>query len=92
MTVLSGEVQLRHPEAGRAPFVFTRTEAVALAVELCAALALPEPYLARPSLWRRFLDGVLRWRTERRRRADVALMERAAAKMGVGETKHVVFK
>ena len=92
VTVLPGEVQLRSREPGRAPLVFTRTEAIALAAELHGALLLPEPRIARPTLWRRFTDGWLRFRTNARRRADIRLAERAAEKMGVGETKHVVYK
>lgn len=90
--VLPNEIQVISPEPGRAPFVFTRTEAVKLAECLNVVLSIAAPRLLRPTLWRRFVDGILRWRTSQQRIADLQRVERVKRLMQAGETKSVVYK
>lgn len=74
-------------EPGRAPFVFTRTEALKLAAELCHSLRLPEPFLPRLSWWRRLVDGWRRWRTPKPTEKQLA---RVRMLMGSGPVTRMV--
>ena len=87
--VLPNEVHVISLEPGRAPFVFTRTEALKLAAELHGALRLPEPYLPRLSWWRRTLDAWRRWRAPKPTAAQLA---RVRMLMGSGPTTRMVSK
>lgn len=85
--VLPGEVHVSGLEPGRAPFVFTRSEAIELHNQLSAALRVAEPFIPRLSLWRRATDW---WRRRRMPKPSEAQLARARMLMGAGPTRTMV--